>query len=387
MRRYLLTLTLLAASSSLAHAYSGAVTGSWYFYDTRSYTANAGEGPYTHAMKNTWRPIRHAKLYVILNGTNTVIGTGATNASGAFNIAWTSAVSNPSVRVQLRYESAFQVGGTPRFRIATAADGNWVSTSAAVTAINGGTKAFGGLYMGSTWAPHKQSTMFATATDFWTQAGSGSANLGTRLSGVRVRFPVAAASTGWTLSRTIIEMADNWVVFNNSTLAHEFGHVVAEVEFEQDALWGDCSWGGSGHSWDSTEWQGCAFQEGYANFVAAASFFAPFALSPTSYGYNIEAGCSGNNEWSESNVARMMWDIYDSRSDGLDGVQMPFWWIVDKTNIFPDGTSNRQDRENQVNQNGTNAWDFYYHALYSGNGANVNVQGPLQGNCLYNSIW
>ena len=33
---------------------------------------------------------------------------------------------------------------------------------------------------------------------------------------------------------------------------------------------------------------------------------------------------------------------------------MSFAWLVDKANIFPDGTGNRQDRETEVNQNGRN---------------------------------
>ena len=53
----------------------------------------------------------------------------------------------------------------------------------------------------------------------------------------------------------------------------------------------------------------------------------------------------------------------------------------------PDGTANRQDRETAVNANGTNAWDFYWHALYSGNGVNVDIQLPLELNCLYDSDW
>jgi hypothetical protein len=285
------------------------------------------------------------------------------------------------------FESSFNQGGVPRFRIATASGGNWVSWTYPITATNYTTSAFGNLYYGSSTDPHKLCTMFATANDFWVTIGQTSNNLLNRLYGVQVRFPVTSAPTGATLSRTEIDMADNWVVFNNSTLSHEFGHVIQEIEFEQDALWGDCSWNGNTHSWDSVEWQSCAGTEGWADFVAAATFFYAGATSPTSYGYNIESGCSGSNQWSESNVARMFWDIYDSANEAGDNLQQPFYWLVDKWNIFADGTSNRQDREGASNQNGLNAWDFYWHALYSGNGTNVDIQTPLEHNCLYDSQW
>jgi hypothetical protein len=41
----------------------------------------------------------------------------------------------------------------------------------------------------------------------------------------------------------------------------------------------------------------------------------------------------------------------------------------------------------QRTKNGRNAWDFYWHALYSGNGANIDIQGPLELNCLYDADW
>ena len=388
MYKHVLALVLFANfMPSVAQAYDGWITGRLLYYDTRSFTAAPGDGPYTDDMKNTWRPIRHVKIYALIANTSTVIGTGATDGDGYFWVYWNSGVYNPSVTMNFYFESAFEAAGQPRFRVATDTGGHWVSWTWPTTAATYDITWLGDLYYGSEAAPHKLATMFATATDFWLSAGQYSTNLVNRLSGVQVRFPVAAASTGRTMSRNLIEMADNWVVFNNSTLAHEFGHVVHQIEFEQDGTWADCTWAGAGHTWDGIEWQGCAAQEGFANFVAAATFFYPWAASPTAYGNDIENGCSGTAQWSESNTARMFWDLYDSRNETYDTVEQPFYWIVDKLNIFPDGTANRQDRELDANLNGRNAWDFYWHALYSGNGVNVDILYPVWLNCLYDAEW
>lgn len=388
MKRHLLALALLGGlTPGAAQAYDGWITGRILYYDTRSFTADAGEGPYTHDMKDTWRPLRYVKMYAVIAGTSTVIGTGYTYDDGSFWVYWDSPVYDPSVSMNFYFESAFTQGDQPRFRIAAGDGGYWVSWTWPTTAVTGDITWLGDLYYGSETDPHKLATMFATATDFWLSAGQYSTNLVNRLYGVQVRFPVAAASTGRTMSRTQVEMADNWVVFNNSTLAHEFGHVVHEIEFEQDGPWADCTWGGDGHSWDSIEWQGCAAQEGFANFVAAATFFYPWAAAPTAYGFDIETGCSGTNQWSESNTARMFWDLYDSHNETYDNLQLPFYWFVDKLNVFPDGTANRQDRELSSTRNGRNAWDFYWHALYSGNGDNVDILYPLWMNCLYDAEW
>jgi hypothetical protein len=388
MKRHLLALAFLGfLTPGAAQAYDGWINGRLLFYDTRSYTAAPGDGPYTDAMKNTWRPIAHVQVYAVVSGTSTVIGQSATDADGNFWIYWSSPIYDPSVSVNFYFESAFTQAGQPRFRIATADGGRWVSWTWPTTAYTYGITWLGDLYYGSEAAPHKLATMFATATDFWLSAGQYSTNLVNRLYGVQVRFPVPTSPTGRTVSRTQVEMADNWVVFNNSTLAHEFGHVVHQIEFEQDGTWGDCTWAGDGHSWDSVEWEGCASQEGFANFVAAATFFYPWAASPTAYGFDIETGCSGSNQWSESNHARLYWDLYDSNNETYDGASLPFYWFVDKLNIFPDGTANRQDRELDSNLNGRNAWDFYWHALYSGNGTNVDILYPLWMNCLYDAEW
>src|SRR5262245_7165285 len=118
MRRSLLLFAfLLGPAAGIASAYTGTLTGRLLFYDARTYAAAPGEGPYTTAMKNTWRPVRYAKLYAYLANSSTVIGTGTTDESGNFSFTWTSGFSNPSASIAFYYESAFTLNGSSRFQI------------------------------------------------------------------------------------------------------------------------------------------------------------------------------------------------------------------------------------------------------------------------------
>ena len=122
-----LIITLAFFAPTAAQAYYGWVSGTINYYDTRSFTADPGHGPYTHSMKNTWRRLRHVKVYVVMQGSGAVIGSGATDATGRFNIYWYSSVSNPRISINFYFESSFTRNGTPRFRIAGPNGGRWVA--------------------------------------------------------------------------------------------------------------------------------------------------------------------------------------------------------------------------------------------------------------------
>ena len=81
MFRFLAGLVLFLAPVA-SHAYSGFVTGRLLHFDLRVITAAPGDGPYTHDMRTSWQPVRHAKVYVVLENTTTRIGTGGTDNDG-----------------------------------------------------------------------------------------------------------------------------------------------------------------------------------------------------------------------------------------------------------------------------------------------------------------
>ena len=388
MNRTLLTLAFaLALAPAASFAYTGTVRGGLQFFDTRTMTANPGQGPYQHAMRNTWRPVKSARVYLVEEGSGRVIGTSSTNWFGQYSINWSSTTSNPRVRLSFRYESGYLSGGTSRIRMATPSDGTYSAATPVINARNGLVVDIGFGSLGTAAAPDKLATMLQTASEFWISAGTYVPKLQSSLHDVRVQFPVPTASTGLTTDRGHVQMADNWVVFNNSTLAHELGHVAHLVAFDYDWLGADCSWMGNGHSWDGTEWQSCAFTEGFADFVAAATFFTQGASNPASYGNDIENGCSGNGPWTESNVARFFWDVYDSRNESGDVTTQSFAWIVTKLDVFPMGVGTRNTWENFFSKNGTNAWDFYWHSLHSGGTTNVDLVNEVYHNCLQTSVW
>ncbi len=386
MKRTMFTLLALMSLPAAVHAYTGTIAGRLVFYDTRTMAADPGQGPYTTAMRNTWRGVRGGKVYVVQEGTGQVIGSGATNGAGYYVIGWSSPTFDPRVRVTFKYESSQAYGGATRFRMTTPSGGLYTTSTAILQMRTGQTVNIGTGRLGTSTAPDKLATMMETATEF-TGVALTAGKLWTNLVNVDVKFPVPTATTGLTTDRHHIEMADNWVVFNNSTLAHELGHIAHLIAFDYDWLGSDCSLNGDGHSWNSVEWESCAFSEGFADFVAAATFFYPGAASPRSYDHDIEIGCSGARHQSESNVARYFWDMYDSRNESGDAVTLPFSWIFAKLDVFPFATGTRHTWENFFNRNGTNSWDFYWHAAYSGGATNVNLGDLLLHNCVNTSSW
>ncbi|MBI2565745.1 MAG: hypothetical protein HYV63_01760 [Candidatus Schekmanbacteria bacterium] len=381
------TIALLApATPALAASYTGAMKGRILYYEYRYYAAQPGDGAvYLTADKYTWRGVPHAKIY-LLDKNGNVVGTAKTDGTGSFNVSWTSSSSSPSLHAEFRYESGHEKNGTPRFRFVTTEGGKWVSAlySGYKTGKSGQTVDIGNRYLGTKANPHKLSNMFATAANFLTNVGTASAYLWEYMAGVNIHFPYPSAKTGATYSRTKIGMPDSGYAFNNSTMAHELGHVVNMLAWERDSLDYSCI---GGHSWNSAETESCAFGEGWANFVAAATFFYPSAKKPTSYGYDIEGEtCTGDAEKTESNVARYFWDVYDSTHDA--SASQPLWWFFDKLNFFPKGTNNRQDGENKSDSTkGTNVWDFYYHGLYGNGGEKIDTAALVYHNCLESSAW
>jgi len=207
-------------------------------------------------------------------------------------------------------------------------------------------------------------------------------------------------------------------ILKGADVAHEVGHLVQMMMFEQDALIDDCSAFGPGHALTGPEFESCATTEGWADYVAAVSWWDPSNTQsvPFLWGFDFEeedpivASSCFLNKGIEGMVARAFWDLDDSRSypsetpgkldlngDGVretlvdtngdgnpedDVSNLSTTSIATRWDSFADGTSNRQDLEGGytngvVNDvNGVNIVDYDVVG-------NVNDQTFRNHNCIH----
>lgn len=204
-----------------------------------------------------------------------------------------------------------------------------------------------------------QSIMNADQIDVaWPASGSSTSS--------RTQFQIAGdASVGGTA-------VDNRALMAQST-AHELGHVLQMQMFGQDFLTNDCSLGTSGHSIQGSEYESCATAEGWADYVAAVSFWDPANASaaPARFGFNYatatpySATCS-TNAGIEGQVAKAFWDLDDSTSEAgaapasiADSYNSTTTYIALGWDAFPNGTGNHDDGESD--RDGVNLQDYYFN--------------------------
>lgn len=144
--------------------------------------------------------------------------------------------------------------------------------------------------------------------------------------------------------------------------------------FEQDSLRDDLSLNGGGWNVDTVEFQSGASCEGFATYVAMASWHNPQNTTGTveAFGFNLEqsvplkTACT-DNSGTAGQVAKTFWDLDDAQNEtssspgtGNDGLNWATSTIVSSMDAFADGTSNRKDRESDAD--GVNVKDFGVNA-------------------------
>lgn len=173
--------------------------------------------------------------------------------------------------------------------------------------------------------------------------------------------------------------------------AHEMGHVAQMQQFGQDNLRDAC---GDSHSFTSIEAESCVTTEGFANYAGAVAWYDPDTLNtdPQRWGTSFEtaapnkATCADNTEI-ELQAAKAFWDLDDATneagvapaagSNDLRNDSSTF--IMDGWDVFADGTSNRQDYEND--NDGVNVRDYRANnsSRFTGTGFDETI---LNHNCL-----
>jgi hypothetical protein len=190
-----------------------------------------------------------------------------------------------------------------------------------------------------------------------------------------------------TISRGQINV-NNTVALDGTSVAHELGHTLQEQRFGQDALVDDCAAGGAGWSITGTENDSCAVTEGWATFVAGASWYDPNTTnaSPALWGVNFEsaswqnATCSANRGIPLQST-KGFWDMADSTNEAGAGGQPADnqnWfstWITQGWGQFPNGTADRQNDEASVH--GVNMFDFFTNTNVSMFSSAAGVQNTL----------
>jgi hypothetical protein len=169
---------------------------------------------------------------------------------------------------------------------------------------------------------------------------------------------------------------------------HEFGHVAQMRTFEQNSL-NDVIVGGAwSMATNSFETESAATTEGFAAYVGAVAWYDPQnnSVVPFYGGANIEdaalaqATCASNITL-PLQAAKTFWDLDDLANEAgtragadNDTSSQITLWMLQRWDNFADGTSNRQDREND--NNGVNVRDYMFQA-----GA-THAETLLEHNCL-----
>jgi hypothetical protein len=190
-----------------------------------------------------------------------------------------------------------------------------------------------------------------------------------------VEFPTnKACPTACAWDRTTIAIPAGLATDGGRT-AHEAGHVIQLQNFEQDAMFNNwaCVGGTPSAGWGPAgfETYGCATNEGWAMAAGGGAWWSPGNTGsiPFYLGFDMEAaaptnGTCANNGLIPGQVARAFWDVMDANNENGAGITAGWndtlsWGataVAAAWDFFPDGTANRQDRENHVN--GVNVRDY-----------------------------
>jgi hypothetical protein len=170
------------------------------------------------------------------------------------------------------------------------------------------------------------------------------------------------------------------------TITHEIAHGYQDLELLAGGSGSSACTGNS--TWAGLEVEKCVTHEGFADFVAAAVWWAPSSPDPLFKGFKLEGDtnsgnssvlqCVSNDDQPHrrrGNAARFFWDLYDSTTTGDDDKDDLTWTFSKTAGIwtdFPAGTANRQAQES--GSNGRNVEDYiFYH---------VGLLSERQQNCL-----
>jgi hypothetical protein len=287
-------------------------------------------------------PARGVTLQVI-NAQNALVGSTRTNNSGAYSL---SVAANTSLKVRVLAQListsptwTVNVADNTRSNAAYVLEGSLASTGSAATQTRNLHAASG--WGGSAYTQTRAAAPFAildsmydsllllASTDSqlqlpplnvrWSEnnvAASGNLALGFIGSSMYSSYD----STIYILGKANSDSDE----YDRGVVQHEFGHFVEDKLSRSESI-------GGGHSLDSRIDMRVAFGEGWGNaFAGMSSGDSVYRDSMGSnqaqaFSFDVEDNNGANKGWfNERSVQSILFDIFDSRSDGADTISLGF---------------------------------------------------------------
>lgn len=398
-----------------AFAANGTATGQLVFHNALgNYCPSSRDctgAKYPQSQFNIQRPVRHTKVYV-RDQNDVIVGQGTTSATGSFAVSWYSP-SNPSaLRVTWHLEHKDN-----RFRLLTASGTTYnLFTVYKTPVLNGGDTVFGKNYWGTSAAPYGPANQYDAAFRFSWDTIYYSNVLQARFTNVRIHLNStycgdASCSSG---SGKEIWMVPGSDYSPQERLMHEMGHAASDLSHRDGDYWtmvdycypstgSDCHWSNT-----TPEWSQISLEEAAATFFATVALYAANAKSPhtcrmdkapCSTGlHDVEVGgncATGQFRWPLTNL-RAYWDMFDTRQDGLFGLDIWSHSLDTMVNTFgryPNGRGNREKNDGwgcpliedegicwHAGLDDRTMWDYRHHLT-----AETGGQDPLT--ILYNNCY
>jgi len=368
-----------------AHAASGTIKGTWVNYQNQgNYCDPAGRNctgsRYLKSEYNVLHPISDTKVYV-KDQNGAVIGTGVTDANGAFSIVWNRASTPSFVRVYWQFEHK-----DDRFKIRADGGGVLAKWTWEIAVTNGGVTNVGTIAAGNASAISGLANIYDGADRMWNDSLRFSGLMLSRFTGLTIRAysdrcPTACANSG----ENMIWMPEGSQFRPQARILHEMGHIAAGKAagarmdpgsycYPSQFIPGedeDCpNAATNGWSMTSTEWRGVALKEGMATVLGDIALYWNNAVDPrsclsagecpASSSTESSVACTGQVGRSAMQMVRYLWDHYDARVDGNDDIQKPYYVFVDTLNAIPSGTSWGQLSSYSNGSGGVDSWDSFH---------------------------
>lgn len=336
------TLAAVGAGPSESQAASGTLSGCVTTTEVRTNPSIADTGRLWTSQPGNVMQVRRALIRLRISRLLGPEFFTLTNDAGCYTIAWDDALSffHPvSAQLAVVWASPDMALNTQRTsaptRLFTIDNGPLYSDILTTRNVNMNSNSTQNVNVtGSEAGEH--TAAYLTAREFYSRVVNQSTSLLNTMKNVHIHInsTPAGASAGITPTASDVFLTGGTARGNAFVEAHELGHVVAWrslglafAPFRTDFQDYNCD--GvilPSHTWDSSECQKAAWNEGFAHTVAAAWMWARNAPRPVipedeANGFDLESEiCDTRSVRNECSQAKALWDIYDSRTGDDDGI-------------------------------------------------------------------